>query len=206
MVKRDWIKRYQELPPKSERVLTFQSWDTASKGGPGNDWSVCTTWIRTKQNRWYLIDVWRQRVDYPSLKAIVIALAKKFQAQRVLVKDTGAGIGLLQELGSKILGIVAVKPEGDKVARMAVASSKIEAGQVFLPERAPWLADLEAELFAFPAARYDDQCDLISQALQDKNVSWIGLVPQETWDRISAWASIPDSRYADRFGRCRYWR
>ena len=30
-----------------------------------------------------------------------------------------------------------------------------------------WLADLEAELFAFPGARYDDQRDSISQALND---------------------------------------
>jgi phage terminase large subunit-like protein len=37
-------------------------------------------------------------------------------------------------------------------------------GQVFLPERADWLPDLEAELFAFPGARHDDQCDSISQA------------------------------------------
>ncbi len=48
MVKRHWVKRYQELPPESEQYLTLQSWDTASKGGPDNDWSVCTTWIVTR--------------------------------------------------------------------------------------------------------------------------------------------------------------
>jgi hypothetical protein len=36
---------------------------------------------------------------------------------------------------------------------------------VFFPNRAPWLADLEAELFAFPMAGHDDQVDSISQAL-----------------------------------------
>jgi len=49
MVKRQWVKRYEELPPASERFLTLQSWDTASKGGPDNDWSVCTTWIVTHE-------------------------------------------------------------------------------------------------------------------------------------------------------------
>jgi hypothetical protein len=43
MVKRNWIKRYTELPPTSEQLFILQSWDTASKGGPENDWSVCTT-------------------------------------------------------------------------------------------------------------------------------------------------------------------
>ena len=42
-----------------------------------------------------------------------------------------------------------------------------------LPERASWLADLEAELFAFPGGKYDDQCDSISQALLDNSTSWI---------------------------------
>ena len=137
----------------------MQSWDTASKGGPNNDWSVCTTWIMTRKQQWYLIDVWRQRVDYPTLKANVQALAKQFRARRVLVEDTGAGIGLVQELKSHVPGIIAVKPEGDKASRMAIASAKFEAGQVFLPEQAPWLPDLEAELFAFPGSRYGGGAD-----------------------------------------------
>ena len=173
MVQRAWIRRFSEWPPESERFLTIQSWDTASKGGPNNDWSVCTTWIMTRKQRWYLVDVWRQRVDYPTLKANVRALAKQFRARRILVEDTGAGIGLIQELKSYVAGIIAVKPEGDKASRMAIASAKFEAGQVFLPEHAPWLPDLEAELFAFPGGRHDDQCDSISQALLDSGAAYI---------------------------------
>jgi hypothetical protein len=56
---------------------------------------------------------------------------------------------------------------------MAVASAKFEAGQVLLPERATWLQNLEAELFAFPGSQHDDQCDSISQALLDKNISFM---------------------------------
>src|SRR5580704_14692197 len=169
MVKRHWIKRHSELPPTSDRLFTLQSWDTASKGGPDNDWSVCTTWIVTRKKLWYLIDVWRQRVDYPALKQNVQILSKKWSARRVLVEDTGAGTSLVQELRGWVSGIVAVKPDGDKASRMAVASAKFEAGQVLLPERASWLPDLEAELFVFPGSRHDDQCDSISQALLDQN-------------------------------------
>jgi phage terminase large subunit-like protein len=44
MIKRQWVRRYADvLPPHDERLMTLQSWDTASKGGPENDWSVCTT-------------------------------------------------------------------------------------------------------------------------------------------------------------------
>ena len=42
---------------------------------------------------------------------------------------------------------------------------------MFFPKEAPWLADLEAELFAFPSGRHDDQVDSISQALGYKSPS-----------------------------------
>jgi predicted phage terminase large subunit-like protein len=171
MIKRDWVKRYDELPPKSERLMVVQSWDTASKGGPENDFSVCTTWIVTRGRRFYLVEVWRDRVDYPTLKAQVLHLAKAWKATRVLVEEAGAGISLVQELVSCVQGIIGVQPDRDKVSRMAVASAKIEAGQVFLPNQVWWLADLESELFAFPNGRHDDQCDSISQALNDEGLS-----------------------------------
>ena len=91
MIKRHWIQRYTELPPAARTSLILQSWDTASKGGPENDFSVCTTWVVTRNRRWYLIDVWRKRVDYPELKEAVQALAAGHKARRVLVEDAGAG-------------------------------------------------------------------------------------------------------------------
>jgi hypothetical protein len=74
---------------------------------------------------------------------------------------------LIDELKYKYYGLVGVKPDRDKIARMAIASAKFEAGNVYLPEAALWLADLEAELFAIPGSRFDDQCYSISQALND---------------------------------------
>ena len=170
MIKRNWIERYDELPPQQDRLIILQSWDTASKGGPENDFSVCTTWLVTRSRQWYLIDVWRKRVDYPELKASVQRLAAQYKAKCILVEDTGTGTSLVQELRrGKVSGIVAVKPERDKRSRMAVVSAKFESGQVFLPQRASWLADFERELFAFPGARHDDQCDSVSQALSEQN-------------------------------------
>ncbi|HTD84824.1 MAG TPA: hypothetical protein VK648_13635, partial [Gemmatimonadaceae bacterium] len=75
MIKREWVMRYAEPPPPSSVWCTLQSWDTAMKGGPDNDWSVCTTWQLTEDIGWYLVDVWRQRVNYPTLKAKVQELA-----------------------------------------------------------------------------------------------------------------------------------
>jgi predicted phage terminase large subunit-like protein len=196
MIQRHWFKRYDELPPLSERLLVLQSWDTASKGGPENDWSVCTTWYVCRGHRFYLVDVWRDRVDYPTLKAQAVHLAMAWKARRVLVEEAGAGISLVQELISRVGGIVGVKPDRDKVSRMAVASAKMEAGQVYLPRQAWWLADLESELFAFPHFRHDDQCDSISQALNDEGLgafTWMSEINIAEFRRRLA--MMPKRRY-----------
>jgi len=109
--------------------------------------------------------VWRGRLDYPALKAKVEALARQWKASQVLIEEAGTAIGLIQELRYRIPGVTGIKPDRDKVTRMSRASALFEARQVHLPERAPWLAELEAELFAFPGSRNDDQVDSISQAL-----------------------------------------
>jgi predicted phage terminase large subunit-like protein len=143
----------------------------------------------TRSRRWYLIDVWRKRVDYPEVA--VQRLAAKYKAKRVLVEDSGTGTSLVQELRrGKVSGIVPVKTETDKVSRMAVASAKFECGQVFLPRRAPWLAEFERELFAFPGAKHDDQCDSVSQALSEQNYK----LPMTISDEAFALAGRPDPR------------
>jgi hypothetical protein len=88
---------------------------------------------------------------------------------------------------------MAKSSEGDKASRMAMASAKFEAGEVLLPERAPWPADLEAELFAFSPRRHD-QCDFISQPLLYKNTSFGSLLPPVEREVIFAKAGIPDRR------------
>ena len=197
MIKRKWITPYVELPPASERFLTLQSWDTASKGGPENDFSVCTTWFVTRDRRWYLLDVWRKRVDYPALKAAVQAQARLYNARRILVEDAGAGTALFQELVGKVSGIVAIKPDRDKESRMAAVSSKFESGLVFLPKSKAWLADFETELFAFPGAKHDDQCDSVSQALWEPNVRF----PMRISNEALAAASWPVPRTGSLYGR-----
>jgi phage terminase large subunit-like protein len=54
-----------------------------------------------------LTDLWRGKVDNPTLKAKVLMLAKLSGARRVLVEDTAAGAALVQELKSQISGIIA---------------------------------------------------------------------------------------------------
>jgi predicted phage terminase large subunit-like protein len=165
MIKRSWVLRYDQLPKSG---LIIQSWDVANKQGEENDYSVCTTWL-IHENRYYLIYVLRCRFDFPTLRTKVSEHAKLHKASHILIEDAGVGTALIQELKMAHFSVIAVKPEYDKKIRMAIQSAKFENGQVFFPKEAPWLADLEAELFAFPNSRHDDQVDSISQALAYKS-------------------------------------
>ena len=58
-----------------------------------------------------------------------------------------------------------VKVDRDKVSRAYAVTPLCEAGRVYLPKDAPWLADFIDEHCNFPAARFDDTVDTTTQAL-----------------------------------------
>ena len=164
IVKPAWFKRYRVAPANPLRIV--QSWDTAHKAAAINDPSVCGTWAETETG-FYLIDVVRQRLEYPALKRAAISLAAKWRPDAVLIEDKASGQSLIQDLRAETrLPVIAQRPEADKLTRMSAVSPAIEAGRLFLPENAAWLADYEAELATFPNAAHDDQVDMTSQFLR----------------------------------------
>jgi len=177
MIKLDWVRPYDKLPARNSSVHILQSYDTASKPGAENDWSVCTTWY-VVEGRYYLVDVLRGRFDYPTLKARALAHARLHRPTKILIEDTGVGTALVVELQNAGFSAIAVPVEQNKRSRMSVQSGKFESGRVFFPRQAPWLGELEQELFAFPGSRYDDQVDSISQALGHK-------IATSAWDQKS---------------------
>ena len=159
LIQRAWVKWYQRLDPQPD--LIFQSWDTASSDGVLSDNSAGTS-LLVKGDQLFLMDVLRQRMDYPTLKKTVIHYGRQYFAQVILV---GSGMSLIQDLRAGNFPVIACRPEADKTTRMATASVLFETGAALLPEKAVWLDDFESELFAFPSGRHDDQVDSTSQTL-----------------------------------------
>ena len=71
----------------------------------------------------------------------------------------------MDTLTSTISGIVEVNPEGGKEARAWAVQPQAEAGNVYLPEGAPWLVDFVEEFANFPLGKHDDIVDSSTQAL-----------------------------------------
>ena len=134
------------------------------KGEQLADFSVATVWL-ARGDHSFLLDLWRERVDYPALRYAVGRLREKHPNPTLLIEDKGSGTSLIQELRFNNVGVIPINPEGDKQTRCAAIAAQFEAGCVFFPKNAPWLDELKAELLGFPNVKYDDQVDSVTQAL-----------------------------------------
>jgi predicted phage terminase large subunit-like protein len=178
IIKAKWFKEY-DIPPTYAYGDAFViSIDTAMKGTPLADFSVATVWLGRGENC-FLLDLWRDRVDYPQLKRAVIWLRDKYPNATLLIEDKGSGTSLIQDLRADNRSVIAINPEADKVTRVAKVSAQFEAGSVHFPKNASWVDCLKAELLGFPNTRYDDQVDSVAQALswmsqhRQSQVSWV---------------------------------
>ena len=164
LLKRAWLKFYMG-PEAANPDRVIQSWDVAAKEGQLNDFSVCSTWA-TKGPDIYLLDLYRERIDTPTLRRKIVELSYRFNASQVLIEDKGTGIGLLQDLRRAFFyKAKGIDPKGSKVFRFQDVTTMIENGLVYFPQAAPWLDAYLHELCSFPSTRHDDQVDSTSQAL-----------------------------------------
>jgi len=160
--KRDQWRFYDQAPEMKRIILSL---DTAFKTGAENDYSVIATWGEG-QNGYYLLSLWRDRVEFPRLKQTVASIANQWKAYVMLIEDAASGQSLIQELkNSTVLPVTPVKVDRDKVSRATAVTPLLESGKVFLPSGAPWLSNFIDEHSNFPAGRHDDCVDTTTQAL-----------------------------------------
>jgi len=165
LVRREWFPQYPAEGIKFD--IKIQSWDIALKTGQLNDWSVCTTWGRTADDRYFLIDVYRAKLEFPALVGQVEAQYRKHRPHNILVEDAASGTSLIQSLQrGTSMPIKAITPKADKVTRLNILTGLIESGQVILPPDAPWLDDFLLEITRFPNGKHDDQVDSFTQGLE----------------------------------------
>jgi len=172
-IRSDYLDRtysFDAMPARSWFRQIFQSWDTAKKDKEQNDPTVCTTFGETPDRDLMVLDVHRERMQYPDLRKRVQLLAERWQPRAVLIEDKGSGESLIQDCQQDRdfrWSVIPIDPGGiNKITRMAVETPFLEARRLIIPDRAPWLTDWKLELLRFPAAKHDDQVDSLSQALK----------------------------------------
>ena len=123
-VRLEWFRTYtyDQEPQNFDQII--QSWDTANKATELSDYSVCTTW-GMKQSHFYLLNVYRKKVNFPDLKRAVIEQNTLFRPTAILIEDKASGTQLIQQLIQAGLShITGIKPEDGKVMRLHGQTAK----------------------------------------------------------------------------------
>ncbi|HWF05104.1 MAG TPA: phage terminase large subunit [Candidatus Angelobacter sp.] len=168
IIKRAWVRFYRELPAHFDFMV--QSWDCTFSGGSDNDFVAGQVWGRSGGKYYMLPYRAYERLDFgPTMAAIKSAHAKFPSAHAVLIEDKANGPAIISELQKEIPGVVAVNPEGGKIARAQATAPLWEAGSIELPDPqifgTTWMEDYLHNICAFPKAAHDDDMDATSQAL-----------------------------------------
>jgi predicted phage terminase large subunit-like protein len=131
----------------------------------------------------YLLDLWRGQTASNVWVDVWCDLVRKWRPW-FWAEERGqiiSGVGPFLEQRARELQARTAREQfmsrGDKAVRAQSIRARMATHGLYVPQRAPWLADLRAELLSFPAGRHDDQVDAL------------GLVGQ-LLDKISA-ASRP---------------
>lgn len=176
LFKDEWWRFWSVLPVIRHRVIYA---DTAQKTKEQNDYSVFQCWGMGADGCIYLLDQMRGKWEAPELLTSARAFWAKHKAAKDMgalrsmkVEDKASGTGLIQSLrrrdgAAQPIPVSGIQRATDKVSRAYDAAPSIEAGMVYLPKDADWLADYLAETSAFPNGAHDDQLDPTMDAVAD---------------------------------------
>lgn len=164
LLKLGWLHYYDNTKPLKFQYC-FQSWDCAFKTGKNNDYSVCAT-FGVLDGKIYLQNILRGKFEFSDLKKVVQKKYLEYSPHSILIEDKASGQVLIQDLMNQYtLPVVKVRPKLDKFARFITNLNLFEAGVIYLPKEALWLAEFTNELLEFPNVQHDDQVDACTQFL-----------------------------------------
>lgn len=194
IIKREWLTRFSpQLTCSSfrRRVLTV---DPSGKAGPNNDFTAIAVG-GTRDKTMHLLEILRGHWTVMQMAARITETAARWRCDLVIVEDTASGSSLIQYLKAETrLNVIGTHPSIDKEVRLLRQQGTFEARRILLPQEAPWLAEFERELLAFPSGRYDDQVDAVMMLLewyaeQPREISFVlpdcSRRDSNAWDRFS---------------------
>lgn len=167
VIKSKWLRYYTEKPRKFDTLI--QSWDMTFKKSDGSDFVCGQVWGKYQGN-FYLVYQIRKRMSFTESLSAVIQMRAMFpQTFKILIEDSANGPAIIDALKHRVPGIIPVKAEKSKEARLSAVSPLYESGNVWYPDpkNCSWIHEHIDELLKFPNAKHDDTVDAATQALHD---------------------------------------
>jgi predicted phage terminase large subunit-like protein len=198
----DDFPRFAGEPFGSSVVLSI---DTASSRNNRASWSVIAA-FRSRGDTYYLLDLFRKRVDYSGLLEATKRMAGEHRASVILIEETCEGRSLCRDLLRAGFPVIPIPPpRTSKIDRFEAIVPVLREKRLWLPEDAHWLTAFFEEVLPFPASSFDDQIDTVTLAL-----TWLGSntpppLKQERCMGVVASARDPRIRSMIRGDHCYVW-
>jgi len=173
IVKREWWKVWErDDPPWCD--FTLMAWDTAFEKSNRADYSACTIWgvfyhpddVGKEQANLILLEAFRDRVEFPELKKMVIENYREWEPDSVIIEKKASGAPLIYELRAMGIPVQEFTPVrgNDKITRLNAVSDLFASGRIWAPNR-QWAEEVIDEVASFPSGEHDDYVDTVSLAL-----------------------------------------
>jgi predicted phage terminase large subunit-like protein len=129
-------------------------------------YSVVQAW-RLTADGYFLLDQFREQVDFANLRDQVRRFRKKYRPAAILVERAANGHAIISELTRKYPRLVRpIELSGrSKSARLLANVSVILSKGIHLPANVPWRDDFVQEFCEFPKGKFTDQVDATTQLL-----------------------------------------
>lgn len=189
--KREWMRYYSQVP-QHLRVYGASDYAVTADGG---DYTVHVVVGFDPDDNIYLLDIWRQQTESNVWIDVFCDLVKKHkplnwaEEQGQIKKSIGPYLERAMREKKAYCAREQFPSVADKPTRARSFQARMASGKVYFPLGEPWLADLENEMFSFPAGVHDDQVDALGLIglMLDKMV---GLTvksdkqnPEDRWSR-----------------------
>jgi predicted phage terminase large subunit-like protein len=175
------------LPESFERKII--SVDCSFKDKAGADY-VAIIVIGVVGSRRYVLHVTNGRLDLNGTENEIRALRSLFSpVSAVLVEDAANGPSVINHLKDEISGLIAVRPEGGKMARVVATAPEFQSQNWIIERNGPWTHKVIEQLTMFPNAKNDDITDAITQAAiwLQSNTHEYGVLDAFKTGKLQAW-------------------
>ena len=164
IIHKDWWKYYdpEDLPEMPYKILSV---DAAFKGKENNDYVAITKWGK-RDSKYYLLSSLNKHMGFVETTNKIRELKNNDpEIMFVLIEDAANGSAIIDVLSNEFDGVIPIKPEGGKLARLNAVASAIERGDVYLNRLDPNNEEIRNQCAYGPQWKHDDIADSISQAL-----------------------------------------
>lgn len=176
MWKDEWFQSFEETEAgflcngqylRRADLMVFQCVDLAASKKKTADFTVCTTFGYHASTRFLLIlDCIAGRLGGHEINPMVKRQQDKWAPVWSGYEHAATQLNMIDLARNEHdIRVRAIRPDKDKVSRFMPVTAWGDAGRIWFPKRAAWLADFEAELIGFPTAKHDDRVDTLSMSI-----------------------------------------